>query len=86
MNSGKVNKRILRDMGLLEQKVQYETEIIDTKTMTCVINGPKETVYEGGKWKINIEFPGNYPFKSPSVGFLDKIYHPNIDFSIQRLI
>tara|TARA_B100000963_G_C22615011_1_gene666867 strand:+ start:1031 stop:1495 length:465 start_codon:yes stop_codon:yes gene_type:complete len=80
MNSGRVNKRILRDMKLLQQKVQYESEIIDTKTITCVINGPKDTVYEGGKWKINIEFPDNYPFKSPSVGFLDKIYHPNIDF------
>ena len=80
MNSGRVNKRILRDMKLLQQKVQYESEIIDTKTITCMINGPKDTVYEGGKWKINIEFPDNYPFKSPSVGFLDKIYHPNIDF------
>ena len=80
MNSGRVNKRILRDMKLLQQKDQYESEIIDTKTITCFINGPNDTVYEGGRWKINIEFPDNYPFKSPSVGFLDKIYHPNVDF------
>ena len=80
MNSGRANKRVLRDMKLLSQKDEYQSEIIDTNTITCIVNGPKDTVYENGKWKINIQFPDNYPFKSPSVGFLDKIYHPNVDF------
>lgn len=80
MNSGRANKRVLRDMKLLSQKDEYQSEIIDTKTITCIVNGPKDTVYENGQWKINIQFPDNYPFKSPSVGFLDKIYHPNVDF------
>ena len=43
--------------------------------------GPKKTVYEDGLWDISIEFGKDYPYKSPSVGFLTKIYHPNIDFS-----
>ena len=80
MNSSRANKRVLRDMKLLSQKFQYQSEIIDAKTITCIINGPIDTIYEGGRWKINIQFPDNYPFKSPSVGFLDKIYHPNVDF------
>ena len=76
----KSSKRILLDMKLL-QEMNIEHEIIDLNSLTCVIKGPSDTIYENGTWKVSITFPKNYPFKSPTIGFLDKIYHPNVDYS-----
>ena len=45
------------------------------------IHGPKDTPYENGIFKLNIEFPPNYPFSPPIINFITKIYHCNINNS-----
>lgn len=43
--------------------------------------GPPDTPYAGHAWHIRFTVPTNYPFSSPSVGFVQKILHPNVDWA-----
>jgi ubiquitin-conjugating enzyme (huntingtin interacting protein 2) len=42
------------------------------------INGPIDTVYEGGIFVIDIIITDDYPFKPPKMKFDTKVWHPNI--------
>ena len=48
------------------------------------IPGPPDTPYEGGRYEIEIVVPDTYPFKSPQMKFLTKVWHPNISSATVR--
>ncbi|KAF9602161.1 hypothetical protein IFM89_025390 [Coptis chinensis] len=71
-----------RDMDVMKLMMSdYSVEPINDgiNEFNVEFHGPKESLYEGGVWKIRVELPDAYPYKSPSVGFLNKIFHPNVD-------
>jgi len=53
---------------------------MDTNIMLwqAVIFGPDDTPWEGGTFKLVLEFSEDYPNKAPQVRFLTKMFHPNI--------
>jgi len=44
----------------------------------AVIFGPEETPFEGGTFRLTIEFTEEYPNKPPTVKFVSKMFHPNV--------
>ncbi|KAK9717043.1 ubiquitin-conjugating enzyme E2 H, variant 3 [Basidiobolus ranarum] len=59
----------------------YEVTLVDDNMQEFYVrfHGPEDTPFAGGVWKIHVELPDQYPYKSPSIGFRNKIFHPNID-------
>jgi ubiquitin-conjugating enzyme E2 H len=43
------------------------------------MKAPNDSAYEGYEYDILFTIPDKFPFKSPSVGFRQRIYHPNVD-------
>ncbi|KAK1937493.1 putative ubiquitin-conjugating enzyme E2 [Babesia divergens] len=44
------------------------------------IRGPKDSPYEKGVFKLHILCSPSYPIQPPSVSFVTKCFHPNINF------
>ncbi|KAF9113537.1 Ubiquitin-conjugating enzyme E2 8 [Mortierella sp. AM989] len=59
----------------------YEVTLVNDNMQEFYVrfHGPSDTPFTGGVWKIHVELPDQYPYKSPSIGFMNKIFHPNID-------
>lgn len=81
------NKRLLKEYkDILNNKKLADNQIYislvdenDLTTWKATIIGADDTPYKGGVFNIEIKTVPQYPFKPPSVKFLTRIYHPNIN-------
>lgn len=71
----------MKDIQALRNN-NYKIDIDDQLNNLIVwINAPIESLYKNYSFDIKVYFPSNYPYNSPSIGFVTKIFHPNIDFN-----
>lgn len=75
-------RRIQNDVMKLIM-AQHKVELVNDSMheFFITLTGPKDTPFEGGRWKLHVDIPEQYPYKSPSIGFSTRIFHPNIDES-----
>jgi len=59
----------------------YKVSLVDDNPANffIIFHGPKDSPYQGGSWKVHVELPEGYPYKSPSIGFCNRMFHPNVD-------
>jgi ubiquitin-conjugating enzyme E2 H len=74
-------KRLARDIQELQSggfPVFYENED-ELKCFMTTVTGSADTPYENCIWQVRFTIQEGYPFTSPSVGFVQRIFHPNVD-------
>jgi len=75
------SRRIMSELRMITDDPIEGIEFIpsdDIYRWNVIIHGPEDTPYKGGKFKLLIVFPQDYPFHSPLIKFETKIFHPNI--------
>ncbi|CAM4808052.1 unnamed protein product [Rotaria magnacalcarata] len=85
--NGALTKRIVKFFFQESARLQQEPvpgidAIVDEhnpRYFKVIIDGPSESPYEGGKFKVELFLPDEYPMAPPKVRFMTKLYHPNID-------
>lgn len=72
-------RREMDVMKLLMSDFNVQVENDNIQEFFVNFEGPKDSPYEGGVWKVHVELPEAYPYRSPSIGFVNRIFHPNVD-------
>mmetsp|Transcript_16974 Transcript_16974/g.36709 ORF Transcript_16974/g.36709 Transcript_16974/m.36709 type:complete len:155 (+) Transcript_16974:135-599(+) len=75
-------KRLMRDFKRLQQDppqgVNGSPNPDNIMTWNAVIFGPEDTPWDGGTFRLTLEFTEDYPNKAPTVKFTSNMFHPNI--------
>ncbi|KAF9667762.1 hypothetical protein SADUNF_Sadunf15G0057200 [Salix dunnii] len=75
-------KRLMRDFKRLQQDppagISGAPQDSNIMLWNAVIFGPDDTSWDGGTFKLTLQFSEDYPNKPPTVRFVSRMFHPNI--------
>jgi len=85
-NAENLNPQVVRLIGKEIQSLKMESMegisvVLDDKDLTrveAVIDGPADTPYFGGKFRVKLSIGKEFPAAPPKGFFLTKIFHPNV--------
>ncbi|KAK8659156.1 hypothetical protein V6N13_029366 [Hibiscus sabdariffa] len=82
-------KRLMKDLEKLLQEppagISAEPQKNNILHWDAIIQGPKKSPWEGGSFKLTLQFPEDYPNKPPTGRFISPMFHPNIDAKDGRI-
>jgi len=77
-----VIRRIIKEIKDLTQNTLEGIKIVpneeDITDIMATIDGPADTPYEGGVFKMRLRLGADFPRAPPKAFFLTKIFHPNV--------
>ena len=60
-------------------RVKAEPGESNARYFRVVVAGPQDSLFEGGAFKLELFLPEEYPRAAPTVHFMTKMDHPNVD-------
>jgi len=77
-------KRLAKEVSNCDK--MFELKFVsegNTSKLTAVIPGPEGTpkepsIWAGGKFKVSITMPADYPYSPPKIRFTSPMFHPNV--------
>lgn len=80
--SGRTQRHLTREFQAYERDpvpgVSIGLKADNLYVWTVLMQGPPDTLFEGGLFRAELRFPDNYPDQPPKFIFLTDIYHPNV--------
>jgi ubiquitin-conjugating enzyme E2 A len=80
--SSLTRRRLVNDLKRVEQEdssgIFASPQQENILVWEAVIFGPDDTPWEGGSFKLLLQFSEEYPTKPPMVKFISSMFHPNI--------
>jgi peroxin-4 len=76
-------KNFINQFSKLTNDLNYEWIMIDdseSDNIRLLLEGPKNSPYEDGLYKIELEFYDIFPNSPPHVKFITKIWHPLVEY------
>jgi len=81
--SGGLPRRIIKETSRLVSEpvpgITAQPDEHNGRYFHVTIDGPKDSPFESGTFKLELYLPEDYPMAAPKVRFMTKIYHPNVD-------
>ncbi len=82
------SNKFLLQLSKVCQDDNYDWVMLDenySDEIRLLFEGPKNSPYEGGLFRVKLDFEDYFPNKPPVVKFITRLWHPLVEFSSGKM-